>query len=119
MVSFDRDFNTDYYDVLGGDNLGYSSLKNKVIWQVTSFSRDVFVERAELSATQSIPLMFAFMGYRLRCRGFSLYGMGFSKKSSHKTSILTVLRNIKMMLCGIKKGSKKGQKKGSKNPIFG
>ena len=30
--------------------LGYSSLKNKVIWQVTSFSREVFVERAELSA---------------------------------------------------------------------
>lgn len=28
---------------------GYSSLKNKVTWQVTSFSRYVFVELAELS----------------------------------------------------------------------
>ena len=31
--------------------LGYSSLKNKVTWQVISFKRDVFVERAELSAS--------------------------------------------------------------------
>ena len=30
---------------------GYSSLKNKVTWQVISFKRDVFVERAELSAS--------------------------------------------------------------------
>lgn len=33
---------------------GYSSLKNKVTWQITSFSRDVFVERAELSAMDRI-----------------------------------------------------------------
>jgi hypothetical protein len=105
---------------------GYSSLKNKVIWQVTSFSRDVFVERAELSATQSIPLMFAFMGYRLRFRGFSLYGMGSVKIVSQDVDF-EVLRIIKLMLFGINGGSKKEVKKvvkkghfwGSKNPIFG
>lgn len=33
-----------------GDNVWLFVLKNKVTWQVTSFSRDVFVERAELTA---------------------------------------------------------------------
>ena len=37
-------------------NIGYSSLKNKVIWQVTSFSRDVFVELAELTVNKGINL---------------------------------------------------------------
>jgi len=46
---------------------GYSSLKNKVKWQVTSFSRDVFVELAELTAMwRIIRQLSLFMGHRLR-----------------------------------------------------
>jgi hypothetical protein len=91
--------------------VGYSSLKNKVIWQVTSFSRDVFVERAELSATQSIPLMFAFMGYRLRFRGFSLYGMGSVKNGSQDVVFSSLTNHQDDALWHQKRGPKRSQKR--------